>query len=128
MPRKYVKKKNRNPVSDEKVQTAIHKIQANNLSIRKAAKTIGVDEKTLRNRIKTLNNNSELKKVGGQQALPDKVEEELAHLLSIKAKWGWASSTEEVRDLVGEYVNANLEAEGEVGDHLRRFCKFKVPN
>ena len=90
------------------------------LSIRKAAKEIGIHEWTLRDRMKRT------REVGGLTSLPEDSERELAFLLTLKAKWGFASTRDEVRSIVAEYVRDNIESETEIGEYLRKNCRFKV--
>ena len=63
---------------------------------------------------------------GGQTGIPEESERELAFLLNLKAKWGFAASRDEVREIVQEYVTANKEKDTPEGEHLRKFCRFKV--
>ena len=49
-------------------------------------------------------------KLGAEPAFPDADEAQLAILISLKAKWGFASTREESIGLVEEFVTANKDS------------------
>jgi hypothetical protein len=95
---------------------------ADNISYRQAAKQCGISEGALRYRIK----NPLLKCIGAQHSIPTENEQELAHLLTVKAKWGFASTRIEVLDLVHDYVLLNKYKDTALGSYLKKHCRFKV--
>ena len=123
MPRKYLpgKKRKIKDVDETLINEALSKVEAGT-SIRTAAKEASVDEKTLRNRMKK---GAPLKS-GGHLSLPVDSEKELALMLCIKAKWGFALTREQVYDLVQQYVRANKHSDTDLGKYIRAHCRFKV--
>lgn len=123
MPNKYIRKdkaKSR-AINEQTYKNAVALVESGK-SIRSAAKETGISEFGLRYRIKTRN----MKSIGGQQSLPDVSEAELYKLLALKSKWGFASTRQEVKELVCDYVKSNKTLETPLGDYLRKYCKFKV--
>ena len=59
-------------------------------------------------------------------SLPEASEQEIAFLLSVKTEWGFASTSEDVKDTVQEYVKENEDSDNEVGEYWRKNFKFKV--
>jgi len=110
------------PVSQALIDEAIRKVRNNELSIRKAAKELNMAESSLRDKMKV----KRTKRSGGQTTLTRDAEEELAHLLIVKAKWGFAAGREELKDIVQQYVIANKDHDTEVGRQLKKLCRFKV--
>ena len=123
MPRGYKRKKEKVRVNEDKVKNAVAKVERGEKSIRKAAKEAGISEWTLRDRIKR---GLPKKKEGGQQSMPEESETELAVMLRLKSKWGFASSRQEVIELVQDYVNHNKGKDTPVGKYLEKNCRFKV--
>ena len=71
---------------------------------------------------------------GRKPSLPKECEDELALCLKAKARWGFGSTRDEVRDLVKEYVTKNKDTETDLRKHclylrnslyLRKYCQFK---
>lgn len=122
MPNVYKRKHNKPKISDQDIAKAINKIKSEGKSIRSAAKEIGMHESTLRDKMKV----KRLKTQGGQLSIPHESEKELAMMLDLKAKWGFACSRDEVKDLVRDYVKANKDKSTTIGEYLTNYCKFKV--
>ena len=123
MPRKYIKKRlEKTKVSEDEILSAIAKVKKKELSIRQAAKEIGLPESTLRDKMKRKRSGS----WGGVTTLPKEAEERLALMLSVKAKWGFAASKAELKDIIQEFVSKNKEEDSELGEQLRKFNRFKV--
>ena len=122
MVRKYIPKRKNPAVSKDKIDEAIRKVKEEGQSIRSAAREIGIDESSLRGKIK----NKPRGPPGGRTSLPHESERELALVLSMKAKCGFSSTREEVRSLVAKYVECNINSNTEVGNYLRKHCRFKV--
>lgn len=122
MPSKYKRKTPDKGNLDEQIKSAIAKVQSKELSIRKAAKEIGLPESTLRDKIKKHHTGT----WGGSNTLPKEVEQELALMLSIKAKWGFAAGKEELKDIVQQYVSSNKYEATPIGQQIATFCRFKV--
>ena len=57
--------------------------------------------------------------------MPLESEIELAECLNIKAAWGTASTNDELKVLVQEYVKTNKDNDTEIGRHLQKHCRFK---
>ena len=129
MPRKYKKKNKPSYIDDVKVKDALAKIIKGEVSIRKAAKTATVSEFALRKYLKRYRDDLgsfERCSSGGHTSLPERSERELAFCLNLKARWGFALTTDEVKRIVYEYVSFNYESETELGSYLRKYCRFKV--
>ena len=116
------------------IDAALHSVREGS-SIRRAAKRIGMDESTLRKKIKRQKVPLEeieclevIEQRGVKRSLPEEAEVSLAAMIRLCARWGFGLSGNEVKDLVRDYVAANREAETEVGAYLRRSCQFKVCN
>ena len=120
------KRKNppRIPLDEEKIRDAIERIKDARISKRKAAKEVGVSEWTIRQRMK--NPGFVPAAEGGHTSLPYESERELHKMLEIKSSWGYAASKDEVNDLVAAYVKENMNKNTELGDYLRKYCRFKV--
>ena len=88
------------------------------MSVRAASKNFGKHDVTLRDKLKHANSPGGWH--GGVTAIQEK-ESELAHLLTLKSKWGFASTREEVKCLVQEYVQANKNLDTPVGKNLWKF-------
>ena len=58
--------------------------------------------------------------MGGQIIIPEEYERELAVNLELKAKWGFAATRDEVRDIVSQCVKANKEEDNEFDVLLRK--------
>ena len=87
-------------------------------SVREASKNFGINEATLRDELKHVD--SQRVWHGVVTAIPKKKKEEseFAHLLTLKSKWGFASTREEVKCLVQKYVQANKNLDTPVSKHL----------
>ena len=121
MVRKY-KPKGRRPVDELIMESAIEMVKAG-ASIRSAAKNYGLHEATIRVRMKRETPSA---KLGGTIAIPEDEEANLAYLLTLKSKWGFASTREEVKCLVQEFVQSNRGKDTDLSKHLDKFCRFKV--
>ena len=84
------------------------------MSVREASKNFGINEATLRDKLKHVD--SQRGWHGVVMAIP-KEESEFAHLLTLKSKWGFASSRE-MKFLVQKYVQANKNLDTPVSKHL----------
>ena len=84
------------------------------MSVREASKNFGINEATLRDKMKHVD--SQRGWHGVVTAIP-KEESEFAYLLTLKSKWGFAS-TREVKCLVQKYVQANKNLDTPVSKHL----------
>ena len=80
----------------------IRKARSGAISKRKAAKEIGVSEWTVRDRMKK---DTPVQKE--HMSLPYESERSSKIMLEIKAKWDYATTRDEVTDLVQSYVNEN---------------------
>lgn len=125
MPRNYIKKRAANAPSKEKFEL-VKDLLDKGISIRKASKQIGMPPTTIRRYLEMEKKNKEICKTGTKTSLPEESERELALMLSIKSKWGYASSREEVKTLVHDFVRSVKGTGTSVGDHVVRYCKFKV--
>ena len=85
------------------------------MSVREASKNFGINEATLRDKLKHVY--SQHGWHGVVTAIP-KEESEFAHLLTLKSKWGFALTREEVKCLVQKYVQANKNLDTPVSKHL----------
>ena len=65
------------------------------MSVRAASKNFGLHEATLRDKLKHADSPGGWH--GGVTAIPEKEESQLAHLLALKSKWGFATTREEVK-------------------------------
>ena len=97
----------------------MNKVRKSLISIRKAAKEIGISEWTLRDRMKR---GTPVLKEGSRTSLPEESERELQK----KAHWCYAVTRQEVLDLVQWYVMENREKYTELGKYLEQHCKFKA--
>lgn len=99
----------------KKIGRTVAKLQTKAISIRKIVKDLVVAESTLRGWM-----NSD-----GRGVLQE-VEEEIVQMLRIKAKWGFAASRDELKDIIKAYVKANKDANTAVGVQVRNFKRFKA--
>ena len=97
------------------VEAALETIKAGTMSVREASKNFGLNKATLRDNLKHVD--SQRGWHGVVTAIP-KEESEFAHLLTLKSKWGFASTREEVKCLVQKYVQANKNLDTPVSKHL----------
>ena len=104
-------------------------------SIRKASKASGLNESTLRYKLKALKASkvpiSELRhmpsvKRGNKSSLPVEAEISLAMMARLTARWGLGLDSDAIKQLVAEYVSANREKDTDIGQYLRQYCRFKV--
>jgi len=134
--RKVNPKKTHEKVPQDKLDTALHLIQTTNISVRGAAKQAGMNESTLRAIIKrnkksgkdleTIQQLVSLESSGMQPSLPHDEEQVLAEAIRLRAKWGFGLSRSDVQDLVQDFVALHREKETPLGEHLRKYCQFKV--
>ena len=125
MVRNYKKKKEQANVNRDKLKQ-VKALVSNGMSIRKAGKQLGLHEASIRRHLKAEKENKTIGTVGIKTALPENSEEELALMLTLKAKWGFASSREEVKSLVQDFVRKVKGTDTPEGGHLAKYCKFKV--
>ena len=88
------------------------------MSVREASRNFGINEATLRDKLKHVNS---LRGWHGVAMAIPKEESEFAHLLTLKSKWGFASTREEVKcldSLVQKYVQANKNLDTPVSKHF----------
>ena len=57
--------------------------------------------------------------------MPKESEDELATCLQAKARWGYGSTQEEVREIVKEYVCMNKDSDTDLGRYLIKHNLFK---
>lgn len=115
------------------VDSALHLVK-NGMSKRKAAKTIGMSESTLRSKLKAMK--SPLHEIsylssakrGTKNSLPEEAEVSLATMIRLCSRWGLGLDSDAVRGLVQEYIKQNKEKPGELGAYLKKYCRFKVCN
>ena len=81
------------------------------MSVREASKNFGINEATLQDKLKHVD--SQRGWHGVVTPIPKK-ESEFAHPLTLKSKWGFASTREEVKCL----VQANKNLDTPVSKHL----------
>ena len=112
MVRKYVRNLGR---GTGVVEAALETIKAGTMSVREASKNFGINEDTLRDKLKHVD--SQRGRHGVVTAIP-KEESEFAHLLTLKYKWGFASTREEGNCLVQKYVQAIKNLDTPVSKHL----------
>ena len=110
------------PIDEDLLEAVINQINNKEISIRHGAKQLNMPESTLRHWMKNRIRN----KRGPPTTLPQQVEEKLAYLLSVKAKWGIALGREELKDMVKEYILENKNKDTEIGRQLAKMCRFKV--
>lgn len=115
MPRKYQPRKkaevrrSTKKIPIETLKTALHHVKESGMSIRKAAREVNINEKSLRNYMKDLSLGKERTNmpIGNPTYLPEASEQQLASLLATRAQWGFAVTREELQDLVTEFVDIN---------------------
>ena len=98
---------------------------AEGASVNSTAKKYGLNESTLRSRIKAAERDGSKRKHGGLQCLPRDIVDKLAVIITTRSKWGFASTRDEIKDLVQEYVTAHREADTPLGEYLKKHCFFK---
>ena len=109
-------------ITERQYTDGLSKVAAGS-SIRQAAKDCRMSEFSFRRRLKApLEQGQHL---GTPMSLPEASERDLAVVLTIKSKWGFALSRKEVQDLVEEYVQLNKRKNTELGRYLTKYCKFK---
>ena len=94
MPRTYKRAKPQDLDLEENIEKAVAAVKNEGMSVRAAAKVHNVGRMTLQRRVREPEKS--LKSRGGQLSLPKEAEMELAELLKVKAKWGFADTTTEV--------------------------------
>lgn len=101
MPRKYVP---RPKTYDElKLQEALENVKSGNLSLREAEKKYNIDKSLLWRRIHNLNRS----KQGRKTVLSREKEIDLSEKIKTMAKWGWALTRLEIKNIVHTYVVQN---------------------
>ena len=118
MVRKYVRNLGRSPLDPGAVEAALETIKASTMSIRKASKNFGINEATLRDKLKHVDSQRGCTGWHGVVTAIPKEESEFAYLLTLKSKWGFASTREEVKYLVQKYVQTNKNLDTPVSKHL----------
>jgi len=126
MPRTYTAN-NARRFSQQDIVAAMQAVETGTSSMRKVARRFHMSEAHLRKNIKHKKNleMTPRRTVGNPLNLPEDSEKELAVLLTIKSKWGFASTREEVCELVQDYVKINITKETPLAEHLRKYCRFK---
>ena len=102
MVRKYVRNLGRGPGV---VEAALETIKTGTMSVREASKNFGIAKWSYSSR--QAKHVDSLRGWHGEVTAIPKEESEFAHLLTLKSKWGFASTREEVKCLVQKYVQAN---------------------
>ena len=87
----------------ESIQQALSEIR-NGSKIRAAAKKYGMDEGTLRYRLKLERNGKSMVGSGRRPTLNEFEEKELAKCIHVLCNLGFSPSTNEIKDLVRDYV------------------------
>lgn len=114
-----------------KLDTALHLLKNNN-SIRGTAKQVGLPVSTLRSILKKQNsqidlvNQIKINNYGKPNVLPQEDEETLARAISLRAKWGFGLTRSDIQDLVRDYIDLYKDSDTKLGEHLRKYCPFKV--
>ncbi|KAI5635262.1 DDE superfamily endonuclease domain-containing protein [Phthorimaea operculella] len=101
MPRNYVKKPK--TYSELKLQEALEKVQSGELSYREAESKYNVDKSLLWRKVHNYNMSTQ----GRKTVLSEAEEADLAEKIQIMAKWGWALTRKEIREIVHAYVCEN---------------------
>ena len=112
MVKKYVRNLGRGPGV---VEAALDTIKAGTMLVWESSKNFGINDATLRDKLNHVDSHRGWN--GVVTAIP-KEESEFAHLLTLKSKWGFASTREEVKCLVQKYVQANKNLDTPVSKHL----------
>lgn len=100
MPRNYVPKQK--IYSDLGLQKAVEKIQNGELSYREAECKYNIDKSLLWRRVHNYNTSKQ-----GRKTVLSKKEEDLAEKIKIMAKWGWALTRTEIKEIVHTYICQN---------------------
>lgn len=136
--RKYKKKENpkqtKTKVTQDKLDTALHHLKSN-CSKREAAKKAGINEAALRWILKKRENTGlegveqlVTCKSGMKTVLPPQEEGILSKAIRLRAKWGFGWTRSDIQDFVKDFIDLNIEKDTELGNHLKKYCKFKVNN
>lgn len=136
--RNYKKKENpkqtKTKVTQDKLDTALHHLK-NNCSKREAAKKAGINEGALRWILKK-KENKEIDEIGQlvncnagmKTALPPEEETLLAKAIRLRAKWGFGWTRSDIQAFVKGFIDVNMEKDTDLGNYLKKYCKFKVNN
>lgn len=92
---------------------ALEKAQSGELSFREAGSKYNIDKSLIWRKIHNLNNS----KQGRKTVLTKEEEEDLADKIRTMAKWGWALTRKEIRELVHIYVVQNSIKNNFKGDY-----------
>ena len=85
---------------------ALHEIRSGK-SIRSSAKKYGMTESTLRNSIKLIQEGTEMVGSGRRNVLNEQEKMQLARCINELCNAGFSPSTNEIKDLVRDYVHTN---------------------
>ena len=126
MPKQY--QKNPKAWSEDDMEKALALVRCG-ASVNSTAKKYGMDEKTLRYRIKKINDGHILTGSGRKPIFDNDTETLLAHCIDTLCKIGFSPTMNEILDLVAEYIAVNnlripMFASGRPGKHwFRAFMK-----
>lgn len=106
MPRNYTKKKQGPSYSAEDLAHAVEDVTNGNRSYRQAEIYYGVPKAVIYNRISGRKTPMDVTGPGRSQVLAPEIENEIVQCLIARSKMGLPCDKSELRQLVGEYVNA----------------------
>jgi hypothetical protein len=126
MPRVYKKKLLKRAVDNDSINECLEYMRANQCSLNSAATTFNIPESTLRYHNKRQMSDMPLQPIGHRSSLPTQVEVDLAVLVRTSSRHGFPLSKEDVRALVGNFVEQQIINDTEVGRYLKDNCVFKM--
>jgi len=116
-------------MSRAELDTALEMIK-NKTSIRKTAKHLGVNESTLRFKLKKVGPVEDVEELpstsfGRKCVLPDEDEANLAILMRLRAKWGFSLTGKDIQELAIQYIQYNKDLDTPLAEHMKKHGRFK---
>jgi hypothetical protein len=94
------------------------------VSRRRACRELGLSEASVRRYERAAANAVTIHPHGGISSLPPSLSEEIATVARAAGKYGFGLSKKELRGYVGYLVEAYWDSPTQIGQHLRRYCRF----
>jgi hypothetical protein len=128
MPRTY--KAKRPPVDTNKIKECLQYMIDNHTSLLAAATHFNLPETTVRRHYKASLEEKGVARAGRPPCIPIDTQAELAVIAKTAAAHGFGLAKEELKGLLGGYVQENWDADTNLGMYLRQNCQFnnKIPS
>ena len=119
MVRSYKPKKPKDANKADKIKLATDLLKEG-MSMRQACQSAGISRTVVYRWLQSKKQNKPLKtRAGNPTSLPEECERELNVLLTLKSKWGFACTRQEVKELVCDFVTEVKELDTEHARYIR---------